>query len=64
MNFFKIFSKIYKGNEGEVAVLASIAKLLNVNETGEENYFLIPKSTLKDFNGSREVDLLLGARLV
>jgi hypothetical protein len=59
MDFLKIFSKIYKGNEGEAAVLASIAKLLNVNETGEENYFLIPKSTLKDFNGSREVDLLL-----
>jgi hypothetical protein len=59
LDFLKIFSKIYKGDEGEAAVLASIAKLLNVNETGEENYFLIPKSTLKDYNGSREVDLLL-----
>ena len=39
--------------------MAAIAKLLNVNETGEENYFLIPKSTLKDITGSREVDLLL-----
>ncbi len=59
MDFLKIFSKIYKGDEGEVAVLSAIAKLLNVNETGEENYFLIPKPVLKDFNGSREVDLLL-----
>lgn len=59
MNFLNIFSKIYKGQEGEAEVLASIAKLLNVNETGEENYFLIPKSTLRDMNGSREVDLLL-----
>ncbi len=59
MDFLKIFSKIYKGNEGEAVVLASIAKLLNVNETGEENYFLIPKSRIKDYNSSREVDLLL-----
>jgi len=59
MNFLNIFSKIYKGNAGEAEVLAAIAKLLNVNEKGEENYFLIPKSTLKDINGSREVDLLL-----
>jgi len=59
MNFLNIFSKIYKGDQGEAEVLASIAKLLNLNETGEENYFLIPKSTLKDLNGSREVDLLL-----
>lgn len=59
MNFLNIFSKIYKGKEGEAEVLAAIAKLLNVNETGEENYFLIPKSTLKDVTGSREVDLLL-----
>jgi len=59
VNFLNIFSKIYKGDRGEAEVLASIAKLLNLNETGEENYFLIPKSTLKDVNGSREVDLLL-----
>lgn len=59
MNFLNIFSKIYKGNDGEAEVLAAIAKLLNISENGEENYFLIPKSTLGDFNGSREVDLLL-----
>ena len=59
MNFLNIFSKIYKGEEGEAEVLAAIAKLLNISENGEENYFLIPKSTLGDYNGSREVDLLL-----
>ncbi len=59
MNFLSIFSKIYKGNDGEAEVLSSIAKLLNSSHSGEENYYLIPKSTIKDINGSREIDLLL-----
>ena len=60
MNFLNIFSKIYKGNEGEAEVLNSITKLLNTQHDGEENYYLIPKATLKDIGGaSREIDLLL-----
>jgi len=59
MNFLNVFSKIYKGNEGEAEVLSSITKLLNGSHSDQENYYLIPKSTLKDVNGSREIDLLL-----
>jgi len=59
MDLFQIFSNIYKGDGGEAVVLAAISKLLNTTHNGEENYFLLPKATLKDINGSREVDLLL-----
>lgn len=52
------FSKIFKGNQGEAEVLSSISRLLR-NKEGEENYYLIPKSTLSDINGSIEIDLLL-----
>lgn len=57
-DFLGLFSKIYKGDEGELEVLKSISKLLNTN-SHEDNYYLIPKSTIKDINGSREIDLLL-----
>jgi len=59
LDFLKIFSKIYKGEEGETQVLTSITKLLNSQHSGEENYYIIPKATIKDINGSREIDLLL-----
>jgi len=58
INFSNFFSKIFKGNQGEAEVLSSISKLLR-NKEGEENYYLIPKSTLSDINGSVEIDIIL-----
>ncbi len=59
MDLLKVFSNIYKGEAGEAEVLSAITKLLNGSHSNDENYFLIPKATIKDINGSREVDLLL-----
>jgi hypothetical protein len=52
-----VFKKFFKGNKGEEEVLESIIEILRKN--GDNNYYLIPKATIKDLNGSREVDLLL-----
>jgi len=52
-----IFKKLFKGNKGEEEVLESIIEILR--KSGDDNYYLIPKATIKDLNGSREVDLLL-----
>ena len=53
MNIKSIFSKIFKGEQGEADVLEAIGKILN--QKGDENYSLIPKAT----SSSREIDLLL-----
>lgn len=53
-----VFANLFKGETGEAEVLTSISKLLK-NKSGEENYYLIPKATLSDINGSVEIDLLL-----
>lgn len=53
-----LFSNIFKGDEGEAAVLSSLTKILR-NHKNEENYYLIPKATLSDVTSSREIDLLL-----
>ena len=52
-----IFKKFFKGNVGEEEVLNSIVEILRKN--GDENYYLIPKATIKDTTSSREIDLLL-----
>jgi len=52
-----IFKKFFKGNGGEEEVLNSIVEILRKN--GDENYYLIPKATIKDTTSSREIDLLL-----
>lgn len=59
MNIIKsIFSKIFKGEQGEADVFEAIGKILN--SKGDENYYLIPKATLDDAAGSsKEIDLLL-----
>ena len=49
--------KFLKGNKGEEEVLESIIEILRKN--GDDNYYLIPKATFKDLNGSIEIDLLL-----
>ena len=58
MNIKSIFSKIFKGEQGEADVLEAIGKILN--QKGDENYYLIPKASIDDPAGSsREIDLLL-----
>ncbi len=57
-SLFSIFDKLSKGDEGENEVLVSISKLLRRN-SGEENYFLIPKAKIADGTAVREIDLLL-----
>lgn len=58
MNIKSIFSKIFKGEQGEVDVFEAISKILN--NDGGENYYLIPKATIDDAaGGSKEIDLLL-----
>ena len=58
MNIKSIFSKIFKGEQGEADVLEAIGKILN--QKGDENYYLIPKVSIDDPAGSsREIDLLL-----
>jgi len=59
LNIIKsIFSKIFKGEQGEADVFEAIGKILN--SKGDENYYLIPKATLDDAAGSsKEIDLLL-----
>jgi len=52
-----IFKKFLKGNVGEEEVLSSIVEILRKN--GDENYYLIPKATIKDNTSSKEIDLLL-----
>ena len=53
-----IFSKIFKGEQGEADVLEAIGKILN--QKGDENDYLIPKASIDDPAGSsREIDLLL-----
>ena len=53
----KTLKKFLKGNKGEEEVLNSIINILRKN--GDDNYYLIPKNTLGDFNSSYEIDLLL-----
>lgn len=48
-----ILKKILKGNKGEEEVLESIVNILR--KSGDDNYYLIPKATIKSF----EIDLLL-----
>lgn len=58
-NVKSIFSKIFKGNEGEADALESISRLLN-QSGDEQNYYLIPKLSLDNpYGGTLEVDLLL-----
>lgn len=49
--------KFFKGSNGESEVIESIVEILR--KSGDENYYLIPKATISDFGGSREIDLLL-----
>ena len=58
LNLTDIFFGLFKGDQGEAEVLTALTKLLKTN-SGEENYYLIPKTSLPDINGSAEVDLLL-----
>ncbi len=52
-----VYSKFFKGKKGEEEVLEAIVNILR--EKGDNNYYLIPKATLKNFTSSREIDLLL-----
>ena len=56
-NILKTIKKLLKGNKGEEEVLESIISLLR--EQGDDNFYLIPKVSIKDFNASKEIDLLL-----
>ncbi|NPA88525.1 MAG: AAA family ATPase [Epsilonproteobacteria bacterium] len=49
--------KLFKGSQGEEEVLESIIEILR--KSGDDNYYLIPKATVQDVNGSKEIDLLL-----
>lgn len=44
MNIKSIFSKIFKGEQGEADVLEAIGKILN--QKGDENYYLIQRRAL------------------
>lgn len=58
MNIKGIFSKFFKGEQGELDVFESISKILTSDD--RHNYYLIPKATLDDPSGaSKEIDLLL-----
>jgi len=56
-NILKTIKKLLKGNKGEEEVLESIISLLR--KQGDDNFYLIPKVSIKDFNASKEIDLLL-----
>ncbi len=49
--------KLFKGSEGESEVVESLVEILR--KSGDENYYLVPKATIADLGGSKEIDLLL-----
>jgi len=52
-----VIRNVFRGSQGESEVVESLVEILR--KSGDENYYLVPKATIADFGGTKEIDLLL-----